>query len=608
MQNWQSKEKRRVAMKNFSDYNINAPVGSGQWYTLCPECSHLRQMKNQKKKCLSVNLSEGTWNCHNCSWAGKLGFTDDEKKQWVESHKKMKPIPRNFKGIELKTPTKGIYKWFKEKRGIGQETLDMLKVSWKKVYIPAKETKVNAIAFPYYQDYDIVGVKYRTVDKEFTQEKGGKKTVYNFDNLLNANEIYCVEGEMDVLSLVECGYRTACSVGAAPSLKTKTFESYLEPITDAQNIFNKAQKIYICMDKDEVGIKWEEVIIEHIGKEKCYQVLYPSDCKDINDVLIKYGKEKVKECIKNAKAYPISGVNGFEDITENIYDFVSGKIQKTEKTSTGWKEFDEITMLPKASITIITGSPGAGKSLFVNNLIINTIQNWNWLVFSPEHNHLKHWEKLTRALLDKCYDPQKGITKYQADFSIDAFKHRLKHITVDEHQLTLEDILRKAKSFHYQYKLDALVIDPFNFVKINGKKDMLTHINEYLITCKHFARAFGVNVITVAHPTKLERLTESVANENEQEIANYRVAQPYDVSGSKDWFAIADVIYSVWRNLKPEKKDFIKVYALKCRDEEIGGEGVLNFTLNRSTGRLYPKVFDNYSKYAEPKYNTNYYN
>ena len=45
---------------------------NGELKTKCPKCSHNR--KNKHDESLSVNISTGLYNCHNCGWAGGVMF------------------------------------------------------------------------------------------------------------------------------------------------------------------------------------------------------------------------------------------------------------------------------------------------------------------------------------------------------------------------------------------------------------------------------------------------------------------------------------------------------------------------------------------------------
>ena len=54
----------------FADNQVFLGSVSGETRTTCPECSHTR--KKNSEKCLSVNVTEGVWNCHHCGWKGSL--------------------------------------------------------------------------------------------------------------------------------------------------------------------------------------------------------------------------------------------------------------------------------------------------------------------------------------------------------------------------------------------------------------------------------------------------------------------------------------------------------------------------------------------------------
>lgn len=49
-----------------SRYYLDIPYGSGEYYSICPVCSHLRKNKNQKNRCLSWNRNKEVGYCHHC--------------------------------------------------------------------------------------------------------------------------------------------------------------------------------------------------------------------------------------------------------------------------------------------------------------------------------------------------------------------------------------------------------------------------------------------------------------------------------------------------------------------------------------------------------------
>ncbi len=73
-------------------------------------------------------------------------------------------------------------------------------------------------AFPYFRNRELVNVKYRSLDKEFSQVPKAEKVLFGLDDCIGASEIIVVEGEMDKLALEEAGFRHVVSVpdGAPP--------------------------------------------------------------------------------------------------------------------------------------------------------------------------------------------------------------------------------------------------------------------------------------------------------------------------------------------------------------------------------------------------------
>ena len=125
---------------NFYDFGIKIKKTSGQVKTICPKCSHERRKKTEP--CLSVNIDEGIWNCHNCGWTGSL------KKQNEYMNKTyVKPIIKN----KPKKYSENILKWFKE-RGISEKTLIQNKISEGEEWMPQISKKTNTIQFNYFRE------------------------------------------------------------------------------------------------------------------------------------------------------------------------------------------------------------------------------------------------------------------------------------------------------------------------------------------------------------------------------------------------------------------------------------------------------------------------
>ena len=80
-------------------------------------------------------------------------------------------------------------------------------------------------------------------------------------------------------------------------------------------------------------------LIRRLGAEVCYLTNFV-DCKDANDYLLKYGKEKLAKTINECRPVPLENVTTFKDIEHEVTDFVQNGFKKGYQI--GIKNFDEI--------------------------------------------------------------------------------------------------------------------------------------------------------------------------------------------------------------------------------------------------------------------------
>ena len=281
-------------MKNWSDFNLDIPLtAKGEYLTVCPECSSNR--KKKLLKCLSVNVEEGVWHCHHCGYSGTLkGGNQPTEIHW-DKPKYRKPDPKPI----IKLP-KRVLNWFAS-RGIAQETLETFKITTAKVYMPQVEDFVQAIVFPYLRNGEFINAKYRGSNKNFRLEAGAERILFNFDML--AEGIVFVEGEMDAMSVVQCGLPAVSVPDGAPSEHSSNYESKFRFLESAEGRISELKEVIIAVDSDAPGQRLEDELARRIGREKCKRVEWPTDCKDANEVLLKHGPEKLRECIADAKLY-----------------------------------------------------------------------------------------------------------------------------------------------------------------------------------------------------------------------------------------------------------------------------------------------------------------
>lgn len=72
--------------QTYADFGINVPaISGGEWRATCPQCSHTR--KKSSDRCLSVNVTKGTWYCHHCQFTGGLSDKSFDDLRRIENRR-----------------------------------------------------------------------------------------------------------------------------------------------------------------------------------------------------------------------------------------------------------------------------------------------------------------------------------------------------------------------------------------------------------------------------------------------------------------------------------------------------------------------------------------
>ena len=221
---------------------------SGQIKTTCPKCSHTRKKKSDP--CLSVNIDQGYYNCHNCQWSGSVLF----KKKLEYVLPKINPGKLSDKIID----------YFKT-RSISMQTLIDFKITESMKYFHALDRKTKAINFNYYRDNELINIKYRDSRKNFSLEKNAELIFYNLDQIKDQESCYIVEGEIDALSLHEAGIKNVISVPNGASSGSQKLD-YLD---NCIKYFNNKKEIILCCDHDDPGLALRNELARRLGKYRC---------------------------------------------------------------------------------------------------------------------------------------------------------------------------------------------------------------------------------------------------------------------------------------------------------------------------------------------------
>lgn len=571
-------------MKSFDDFDISIPAGrTGEVATTCPQCSPHRQ-KNPKARCLSVNTEKGVWHCNHCDWAGTLkeGIKDRSNPFANKPKTYRKPVYNS-----VAPDTGKILEWFAA-RGIPAGVVRRNRISIGNVYMPQTESVVPAIRFPFFRNGEVVNIKSRDKEKNFRMETGAERILYGMDDAAGHDTLIIVEGEIDKLSIETAGFTNCVSVpDGAPPPKSKDYTSKFSFLESCDEFLASFKKIILAVDNDAPGQKLEEELARRLGAERCARVEWPDGCKDANDVLVKYGHDMLKECIENARPYPIAGIFEVSDFSTSIDRMYEKGLPPGAKP--GWPSLNRLITFQPGQWSVVTGIPGHGKSELLDAILINlaTAYGWTFAIFSPENQPLElHFQKLAEKYIGKpFFNPRhmphiQRMTPHELSTAKAWVGERFTFILPGADSLSIDNILNLARLSVRRKGVQGIVIDPWNELD-HCRPPVLSeteYISATLSKIRRFARDNGVHVWLVAHPAKLRK------EKNERGEMVYPVPTLYDISGSAHWRNKADNGLAVYREVA-NGNDLVQVHVQKVRFKHCGKPGVTELRYDLMTGK-----------------------
>jgi len=556
--------------KTGTTYTIEPPSrDTGNVKLVCPACSATHSPGKQRNKDLSFNLETKVGNCHRCGASFfKPTFKSEIKKTYV------KPQWKNSTDID-----DNVMKYL-EGRKISQTTIRWNNlVSSGKEFIAGKERMT--IQFNYWRNSELINIKYRDSEKNFKMFSGAELIFYNLDSIKGQTSVIVTEGEIDCLSLIECGFKSVVSVpnGAGASY------DFLDNCIDD---FAAAEKIIIAGDQDEPGYKLRDELARRFGIERCYKVDF-SDCKDANEYHLKYGGERLREVIDKAEPFPIEGVFTSLDVKDELEALYFNGLPGGETVNI--PEFDKLITWQPGRIYTVTGIPGHGKSEFIDFILtkLNVFKGWKPGYFSPENWPIElHASKIVEKITGKkCSQSSLGRNEFDEATQYMASNF---YFILPEDDFTVDTILSRAGGLVARKGINVLVIDPYNRLehKIPSGVSETHYISSFYDKLGNFAKRKNVMIILVAHPTKMKK-----------ENGKYEVPNLYDISGSANFYNKTDFGLTVYRDSMEQE---ITVHIQKVKFKHLGEPGACKFKYNINNGR-----FEVYNGFDVSWDNTSYF-
>jgi len=240
-----------------------------------------------------------------------------------------------------------------------------------------------------------------------------------------------------------------------------------------------------------------------------------------------------------------------------------------------WPKFSQLFRPTKATLNVITGISGHGKSSFFDSMMIylSILYGWKWAIYSPENWPIeKHCMKLMQKYAGYSFFDLK-----ETDYinSLEFIKEHFKVIRPDYKNRSFDSVLKLFREAVLSHGVDGILIDPWNKINhiLNKFETEKTYISNKLAEFQFFAEENNLFAAIIAHPTKMGK----------DKDGNYFIPRLYDISGAHEWRDMPDCGFTVYRNFP---SGIVDVHVQKIKEEGLMGDlGCTSFTYSRNAGR-----------------------
>jgi twinkle protein len=541
----------------------------------CPNCKAERKKPNQKDLAIHRKNEGLVYHCHHCGIGGIVPNKTYPSKPIYRKEQNVIPL----KQMPTLNKLQPQHLDFLKSRGISERVADEMKLFSASKYFQRLNKEADAIGFPYFRNGVYVSTKYRSIEsKDFTQDAGGAQDFFGIDHIDQTLPVVIVEGEIDALTLMECGIKNVLSVPSGAPMKVTdgkidaSEDKRFSFVWNAFDMLKNVPYVTIATDTDTAGQALAEELARRIGKDKCRIASFAY--KDLNEAFLDKGKDVVIDIVESAEPYPVAGLSTATKFLDRLNDLWGKGTGKG--ISTGYSNVDEIYTVAQGQLTIVTGYPSCGKSNFVDQLMVNLgkAHDWKFALCSFENQPEIHISRLMEIYKEKrFFDGKERMTEVEKE---EAFKWVENHFLFLDSEgaepSSIDSILERARVAVARSGIRGLVIDPYNYIENKSGQAEHEFISSMLTRMQAFAKAYGVHIWFVAHPSKITR-------------SNMDLPRPdgMAISGSMAWWAKADCGITVHRT----KTNDVEIAVWKCRFRWIGTQGETTLGYNKATGTYF---------------------
>lgn len=545
--------------------------GDELFFRLCPKCKG--GDRHQDKDTFSINLKTGVFKCFRagCDYHGHfvelardfdydLGF--GEKR--VYRKLPQKPVVVRNGAIE-----------YMASRGISAEVC-------KRYELTTRTDNKNILVFPFYDDAGTLQfVKYRNMkfrrgidkNKEWSEADTmpilfGMKQCNGFDRLI------ITEGQIDSLSVAECGIENAVSVPTGATGFTW--------LANCWDWIIKFREVVVFGDNEHGKITLADTLRTRLPQT--VKVVQRKDYlgeKDANAILLKYGKAAVVRAVEGAEIPKLENVKDLSTVQ-------TVDINALPKIKTNIPGIDRVIGgLVMGQVVLLTGKRGNGKSTFMSQLVCEALdQGENVFIYSGElaDYHFKRWIDFQLAGTDYIKSIQNVYGDFEYTISDDVTKkisdwYKGRAFIYDNNWIPddggeFESLPKTIEKVIKQYGVRLVCIDNLMTAMETVQENDQLYLaqSNFVGKLKKIAVKYDVVVILVAHPrkTKLEFDND-------------------DVAGSADITNKADVVMSYQRVENDDSCDStLSITKNRLFGKYANKENAIKLFYSEKTKRIFP--------------------
>ena len=431
------------------------------------------------------------------------------------------------------------------------------------------------LSVPYRHQGEVINHKYRlTSEKDHRMDEGAPLALWNADCLTDPAvrsgqaPVIITEGEWDALAAIQSGLRFAVSVpNGAPNSVTADLDGAkrYDWVDRHAAELAEVREFIIAVDDDPAGQYLRIDLVRLLGAERCRFTVMPFPCKDLNEVLQEYGKERLVDTVNTARPFPVQGLFTIDDFPDR------GEVRAY---SVGVEPISDSIAIVPGTLTVVTGYANQGKSTLMNGIIGHALINHFPVCIASFETDVKPilQDGLRMAML-RCGKHQLANIDTRAVDTL--IRERLTIISqaVDEdEEMDLDRFLSLCRAAVKRHGAKMVVLDPWNEMEHKRRRDETEteYISRALRAIKRFAKQNDVAFWIVAHPSKPQPGIK-------------HIPALYDISGSANWANKADYGLTYHRPKFDENRALIIVNKVRMGLPGQRGETEVRYDFRTST-------------------------